>query len=194
MMPCIAIGTAAITVAGVAYGAGEYEKVKTTCHYGIKISLIIALIITVLLVVFAPQLALLFTYNQTSSELYPLIIDVLRVVSLFLVVTPIGGICAMVFQAMGKGTISLLLTVLRELVFVVVLSYILGIVLNLGVNGVLVGFILSLIIGSAISLMTFEFYIKKVENNTLTIINPIIHGINGIPNKIIAGLNCFSSR
>jgi putative MATE family efflux protein len=168
MMPCIAIGTAAITVAGVAYGAGEYEKVKTTCHYGIKISLIIASIITVLLVVFAPQLALLFTYNQTSSELYPLIIDVLRVVSLFLVVTPIGGICAMVFQAMGKGTISLLLTVVRELVFVVVLSYILGIVLNLGVNGVLVGFILGLIIGSAISLMTFEFYIKKVENNVIT--------------------------
>jgi Na+-driven multidrug efflux pump len=84
------------------------------------------------------------------------------------VVTPIGGICAMVFQAMGKGTISLLLTVVRELVFVVVLSYILGIVLNLGVNGVLVGFILGLIIGSAISLMTFEFYIKKVENNVIT--------------------------
>ena len=32
------------------------------------------------------------------------------------------------------------------------------------------------------------------NNITLAIINPIIHGTNGIPKKIIAGLNCFCSR
>ncbi|MBQ6220247.1 MAG: MATE family efflux transporter [Methanosphaera sp.] len=168
MMPCIAIGTSAITVAGVAYGAKEYDKVKTTCHYGIKISLMIATIITVLIVLFAPQLAMLFTYNQANSGLYNLIIDVLRIVSVFLVVTPVGGICAMVFQGMGKGTISLLLTVVRELVFVVLLSYLFGILLNYGVNGVLNGFIMGLIIGSAISLIVFELFIKKVKNANTT--------------------------
>lgn len=168
MMPCIAIGTSAITVAGVAYGAKEYDKVKTTCHYGIKISLMIATIITVLIVLFAPQLAMLFTYNQANNGLYNLIIDVLRIVSVFLVVTPVGGICAMVFQGMGKGTISLLLTIVRELVFVVLLSYLFGILLNFGVNGVLNGFIMGLIIGSAISLIVFELFIKKVKNAKTT--------------------------
>lgn len=166
MMPCIAIGTSAITVAGVAYGAKEYDKVKTTCHYGIKISLIIASIITVLLILFAPQVALLFTYSQSNNEFYQLIINVLRIVSVFLVVTPIGGICAMTFQGMGKGTLSLLLTVIRELVFVVILSYIFGILLNFGVNGVLFGFILGLTIGSAISLIVFESYIKKIKEKS----------------------------
>lgn len=168
MMPCIAIGTSAITVAGVAYGAKEYDKVKITCHYGIKISLMIATIITVLIVLFAPQLAMLFTYNQANNGLYNLIIDVLRIVSVFLVVTPVGGICAMVFQGMGKGTISLLLTVVRELVFVVLLSYLFGILLNFGVNGVLNGFIMGLIIGSAISLIVFELFIRKVKNANTT--------------------------
>lgn len=168
MMPCIAIGTSAITVAGVAYGAKEYDKVKTTCHYGIKISLMIATIITVLIVLFAPQLAMLFTYNQANNGLYNLIIDVLRIVSVFLVVTPVGGICAMVFQGMGKGTISLLLTIVRELVFVVLLSYLFGILLNFGVNGVLNGFIMGLIIGSAISLIVFELFIRKVKNANTT--------------------------
>ncbi|AWX31984.1 MATE family efflux transporter [Methanosphaera sp. BMS] len=168
MMPCIAIGTSAITVAGVAYGAKEYDKVKTTCHYGIKISLMIATIITVLIVLFAPQLAMLFTYNQANNGLYNLIIDVLRIVSVFLVVTPVGGICAMVFQGMGKGTISLLLTVVRELVFVVLLSYLFGILLNFGVNGILNGFVMGLIIGSAISLIVFELFIKKVKNANTT--------------------------
>lgn len=165
MMPCIAIGTSAITVAGVAYGAKEYDKVKTTCHYGIRISLIIASIITLLIVLFAPQLSMLFTYNQADNQLYNMIVDVLRIVSIFLVVTPVGGICAMIFQAMGKGTISLLLTFVRELIFVVVLAYLFGIVLNFGVNGVLIGFIMGLVIGSAISLIVFELFIRKIKND-----------------------------
>ncbi len=163
MMPCVAIGTAAITVAGVAYGSKEYDKVKTTCYYGIKISLIIASIITVLLIIFAPEVSLLFTYNQTDNQFHQLIIDVLRLVSLFLVVTPVGGICAMTLQGMGRGTLSLLLTVVRELVFVVLLAYVFGILLNFGVNGVLVGFILGLTIGSIISLIVFEICIKRVK-------------------------------
>jgi len=166
MMPCIAIGTSAITVAGVAYGAKEYDKVKITCHYGIKISLIIAIIITLLLLIFAPQVALLFTYNQTNNEFYELIINVLRVVSVFLVVTPVGGICAMTFQGMGKGTLSLILTIVRELIFVVFLSFVLGIVLNFGVNGVLIGFILGLTIGSLIALFVFETIIKRIKKET----------------------------
>ena len=167
MMPCIAIGTAAITVAGVAYGAKEFDKVKTTCHYGIKISLIIAGIITALIMIFAPQVALLFTYSQPNGELYQLIIDVLRVVSVFLIVTPVGGICAMTFQGMGKGVISLILTVVRELIFVIVLSYIFGIILNLGVNGVLIGFIMGLTVGSVISFIIFELFIKKIKETNM---------------------------
>lgn len=167
MMPCIAIGTAAITVAGVAYGAKEFDKVKTTCHYGIKISMMIAGIITALIIIFAPQVALLFTYSQSNAELYQLIIDVLRVVSVFLIVTPVGGICAMTFQGMGKGVISLILTIVRELIFVVVLSYVFGIILNLGVNGVLIGFIMGLTVGSIISFIIFELFMKKIKETNM---------------------------
>lgn len=167
MMPCIAIGTAAVTVAGVAYGAKEFDKVKTTCHYGIKISMMIAGIITALIIIFAPQVALLFTYSQSNAELYQLIIDVLRVVSVFLIVTPVGGICAMTFQGMGKGVISLILTIVRELIFVVVLSYVFGIILNLGVNGVLIGFIMGLTVGSIISFIIFELFMKKIKETNM---------------------------
>ena len=164
MMPCIAIGTSAITVAGVAYGAREFDKVKTTCHYGIKITSIISLIIMILLFLFTPELSILFVDKQANPEFYQLIIYVLRINLLFLIITPVGGICAMVFQAMGKGTISLLLTVIRELIFVVILSYLLGIVLNLGLNGIFIGFLSGLTIGCLISLGVFEGYMKKQEN------------------------------
>lgn len=161
MMPCIAIGTAAITVAGVAYGAKELDKVKTTCYYGIKISLIISAIITVFIMLFAPQISLMFTYNQTDGAFHQLIIDVLKIVSVFLLVTPVGGICAMTLQGMGRGTLSLLLTIIRELVFVVLLAYVFGIIFNFGVNGIFVGFLSGLAIGSLIALTVFELVIKR---------------------------------
>lgn len=166
MMPCIAIGTAAITVAGVAFGAKEYDKVQIICHYAIKISLIIATTITIMLVIFAPEVSLFFANNESNPEFYQLIIDVLKVVSVFLIVTPVGGICANTFQAMGKGTLSLVITIIRELIFVISLSYIFGIILKIGVNGVLLGLILGLLIGSTISLAVFEIYIKRLKEES----------------------------
>ena len=72
----------------------------------------------------------------------------------------------MTFQGMGKGTLSLILTIVRELIFVVFLSFVLGIVLNFGVNGVLIGFILGLTIGSLIALFVFETFIKRIKKET----------------------------
>ena len=166
MMPCIAIGTATVTVAGVAYGAREYDKLKTVCYYAIAISMVIASIITVLLIIFAPQVSLLFSYNQSNSEFYNLLVDMVRMLSVFLVVIPVGGICAMLFQGVGKGTLSLALTIVRELLFVIVISYILGIVLGYGTMGIIVGIILGLSVGSVIAFVAFKVFMKRITSDS----------------------------
>lgn len=168
MMPCIAIGTASITVAGVAYGAGEYDKLKTVCYYAITISMAIASIITVLLIIFAPQVSLLFTYNQTNSDFYNLLVDMVRMLAAFLVVTPVGGICAMLFQGVGKGSVSLSLTIVRELLFVIILAYILGIVLGYGTIGIIVGFILGLLVGSVIAFIAFKIFLNRITSKPVS--------------------------
>ena len=68
MMTSVGIGTAAITVGGVAYGARDYEKLKTTCYYSIKLSMIIAIAIVILIEIFAPQIALLFSYSTSCTS------------------------------------------------------------------------------------------------------------------------------
>ncbi len=40
LLPAIGVGTAAITVAGVAYGAKKYENIRTACRYSVKLGLI----------------------------------------------------------------------------------------------------------------------------------------------------------
>ena len=49
LLPAIGVGTAAITVAGVAYGAKKYENIRTACRYSVKLGLISSIIVCILL-------------------------------------------------------------------------------------------------------------------------------------------------
>ena len=73
LLPAIGVGTAAITVAGVAYGAKKYENIRTACRYSVKLGLISSIIVCILLFVFANQVAFIFSYSEASSHLEPLI-------------------------------------------------------------------------------------------------------------------------
>ncbi|WP_365316154.1 MATE family efflux transporter [uncultured Methanobrevibacter sp.] len=59
MCPLTSIGIAALTVERVAYGAKNYTNFKTTLNYSSKLSMIIALIMCIIIFIFAQQLSLL---------------------------------------------------------------------------------------------------------------------------------------
>lgn len=165
MMPSIGVGTAAITVAGVAFGEKSYKKLKTTCHYSIKLSLLVAVVAVAIIYIFAPQIAYLFSYSASSGSLNILVTKCLRELSFFILAAAIGGICANVLQGMGKGTISLCLTVVRELILVLLFCYTLCFTFSRGVNGILYGLTLGVLTGSFIALIVFELYLKKFKED-----------------------------
>jgi len=163
IIPTVGVGIAAITVAGVAYGERNYNKLKTTCHYSIKLSLIVSCITLIIIYLFAPQIAYLFAYGSNSGSLNTLIIQCLRDLSLFLLAGAIGIVSANVLQGMGKGTMSLILTVNREVILILLFSYILGFVFSWGVKGILYGMTIGVLIGSLIALLVFELYLKRLK-------------------------------
>ena len=61
-LPIIAIGTAVLTVAGVAYGAKNVKNLNMTLSYSIKISFAISIAVVILILLFSPQIASLFAY------------------------------------------------------------------------------------------------------------------------------------
>ena len=72
LLPAIGVGTAAITVAGFAYGAKKYENIRTALRYSVKLGLISSIIVCILLFVFANQVAFIFSYSEASSYLEPM--------------------------------------------------------------------------------------------------------------------------
>ena len=162
MLPAIGVGTAAISVAGVAFGAKKYENLRVTARYAVKVALIASIIVCIILNVFSNQIALIFSYSESSAQLAPLIAGFLQIMCLFILYVPFGASAGNVFQGVGKGTISFVLTTFREFILVLIFAYILGFVFNMGEFGIYCGMLLGGGIGSLICYTCIELYINKL--------------------------------
>lgn len=165
MIPLIGIGTAVITVAGVAYGARNVENLKTAHSYSIKLSFVLSIIIGVVMVIFSNQIALIFSYSDSSSVMSPQIATALSVLSLFVLAIPHGMMSSMVFQGVGKGINSLILTLLRSLIFESVFAYLFAFVLGWGLVGIYAGVVLGCFVGGTVGYIWAKIFIKKFGEN-----------------------------
>jgi Na+-driven multidrug efflux pump len=118
-----------------------------------------------ILYLFAPQIALIFSYSESSAQLAPLIAAFLQLMCLFILYVPFGASAGNVFQGVGKGTTSFILTLFREFILVLIFSYILGFTFNWGEFGIYCGMLLGGLIGSVIAYIYIELYINKLIKN-----------------------------
>ena len=162
MLPAIGVGTAAISVAGVAFGAKKYENLRITARYAVKVALIASIIVCIILNVFANQIVFIFSYSENSAQLAPLIAGFLQLMCLFILYVPFGASAGNVFQGVGKGTISFILTTFREFILVLIFAYLLGFTFNMGEFGIYCGMLLGGGIGSLICYGCIELYINKL--------------------------------
>lgn len=162
LLPAIGVGTAAITVAGVAYGAKKYENIRTACRYSVKLGLISSIIVCIVLFVFANQVAYIFSYSEASAHLEPLIASFIQLMCLFILYVPFGASAGNVFQGLGKGTTSFILTTFREFVLVLIFAYILGFVFNMGERGIYYGMLIGGFLGSVIAYGYIELYVDRL--------------------------------
>ena len=162
MLPAIGVGTAAISVAGVAFGAKKYENLRVTARYAVKVALIASIIVCIILNLFSNQIAFIFSYSENSAQLEPLIASFLQIMCLFILYVPFGASAGNVFQGVGKGTISFILTSFREFILVLIFAYLLGFVFNMGEFGIYCGMLLGGGIGSLICYACIELYINRL--------------------------------
>jgi Na+-driven multidrug efflux pump len=163
IIPLIGIGTAVLTVAGVAYGAHNYKNLQTGHSYSIKIGLIIAIIISVLMVIFSNQIATVFSYTSASSSLAPQIATALSILSFFNICVPHGMMSSMMFQGVGKGTYSLIITLLRSLILETVFAYIFCFTFGWGLIGIYSGVIFGCLVGGTFGYIWAKFFIKRFK-------------------------------
>ena len=164
MIPLIGIGTAVLTVAGVAYGARNPENLKTAHSYSIKIGFIISILLGIIMFVLGKQIAMLFSYTAASADLSTQIAQAISVLSLFVLAIPHGIMSSMVFQGVGKGTYSLIITLLRSLILESVFAYIFCFIFGWGVTGIYVGVVFGCFVGGTVGYIWTKLFIRSFEH------------------------------
>lgn len=162
--PLIGIGVAALTVGGAAYGAKNLRNFKIALNYSVKLGLISSAIICAIFFFFAEPLSFIFSYSVDSAILAPRVVDALRVLCFFILLMPLGVVAGNLFQSMGKGTISLLLTLLRSFILEILFAGVFAFVLSWADIGIYAGLVCGMMLGSVVSYIYINYYLKKNES------------------------------
>ena len=157
LFPIFGITQGFIPIAGFNYGAKNYNRVKQTIGIAIRYSIILATLIFVLLFGFPELTTKAFTTDISVIEKTP---NAMRWVFAATPIIAIQLIGSAYFQAVGKATPALLLTLSRQAFFFIPLIFILP--LWYGELGVWMAFPASDVLST---LVTAYFLQKEIKNN-----------------------------
>lgn len=174
MVPTLGLSMASISVSASSYGAGLYDRVRNVFLFSLKLGFILSVIIGIIIFIFAPQLSSLYHLSAQTKILSRLVAIMLKIYLIFFIATPIGMISGAFFQSLGKGPISLALTIIREFILSTVCMLFFAFVLEMDVIGVFLGLVIGKLLGAVIAFLYANYYsknlIKKMDkdksNNT----------------------------
>lgn len=161
MIPLIGIATAVLTVAGVAYGARDSEKLKIAHSYSIKLGFAVSILLGAIMFIFSSQIATMFAYTSASAVLAPQIATAISVLSLFVLAIPHGIMSSMVFQGVGKGIYSLIITLLRSLILETLFAYVFCFIFGWGLPGIYGGVVFGCFVGGTGGYLWAKYFINK---------------------------------
>lgn len=120
MMPMNGLGQAAIPIVGFNYGAKNGKRIKDTLKIMIPAASIIALIGTVIFMIFPSQLLHLFS---ASLEMLEMGVPALRIISITFICAAVTTVLGYSAAGLGNGVINMLGTAIRQLILLVPFVY-----------------------------------------------------------------------
>lgn len=129
-MPVFGLNQGLMPIMGYNFGAKNKDRLHSAIRYGCIIAAFIMLCGTVIFWVFPAQILSLFNAND---DILNMGIKAMRFISLSFLPAAIDIIFSTTFQAVGKGFSSMILSLLRQLVFILPAALVLS---NFGVNAV----------------------------------------------------------
>lgn len=124
-MPVFGLGNGLVAIVGYNYGARQRERV----YAAIKVALTIALGIMgvgLLLFMAVPQVLLSLFESGNAGDLRVMGQAALRTISLSFLMAAVGITVTVVFQAVGKGVYSLIMSLCRQLIVLLPAAYLLS--------------------------------------------------------------------
>jgi len=155
-MPVFGLSQGAMPILGYNFGARNKKRLLSTLKlYGL-IAIIIMSVGVLLFHLFPKQLLIIFS---ASKQMFNIGIPALKTMSLCFVFSAVGITISTVFQAIGQGFKSMVLSLLRQLIFILPAAYLLAKYTGLG--GIWYAFVIAELLTMCIAIPMLMFTLKK---------------------------------
>lgn len=158
-MPVLGLTNGMIPIIAFNYGARNKKRIMSTIRLSIYTAVVIMLIGLLCLEVFPAQLLTIF---NASPDMMAIGIPALRIISLSFIFAGFCIIIGSVFQALGNGMYSLIISIARQLVVILPVAYIFA--LLFGLSSVWWAIPIAEIVSVILSALLFKrIYKKKIK-------------------------------
>jgi putative MATE family efflux protein len=161
-MPLMGISTAVMSVTGAAFGARSVRKLRDSFLYAVKFSFMIEMGIALVTFAFAYPIAYAFTHTGSSVGLRDDLTSFLRIICFFYPTVALGMLSSSMFQGVGRGLDSLIITVLRVLILMPPFALIFAYIFGMGLDGIWLGIVVANVIGAFLSFSWAMIFMKRI--------------------------------
>ena len=114
IVPAVAIGSALIPVASSAFGQRDMGRMRASFRFAITRGIPIVVALAAIVEIFPEQILYVFTYSEEMADIRPEIVEMLRVMCLYIGFFAFTPICSGYLQALGHPNRSLIVAVCRN--------------------------------------------------------------------------------
>ena len=158
VLPVFGLNNSVISIVSYNYGAGKIKRLLKA----VKLANIYAFGIMFAGFVLCQTLPVpILKLFDASDNMLSIGIPALRIISFAFLIAPFSIVSSGTFQALGKGIFSLIVSLIRQLIVILPLSYLLAGIM--GINGVWIAFPMAEIVAGILTI----FYLKKLYQNEI---------------------------
>ena len=128
-MPLFGVTNGLVPIVGYNFGARKRARVMETIKFAALLALCIMGVGTLLFQLFP---GLFLSFFNASADMLAIGIPALRIISISFVIAGVSIVLSSTFQAVGNGILSLIMSVVRQLVFLLPCAFILAKLFGLG--------------------------------------------------------------
>jgi putative MATE family efflux protein len=161
-MPVFGLNNGMVPIIAYSYGARRRDRMMKTIKLSVMYALCLMIIGLAVMQIFPKQLLALFS---ASDDMVRMGVPALRTISLHFVFAAFSIICLSTFQALGYGLLSMSVSIMRQLIFLLPSAYILSLTGN--VDNIWFSFLIAEGMAVVTSLMLFRFVVYKRTIKTL---------------------------
>ena len=162
-LPTFALASGMVTLTGMFYGAKRLDLIRETVCYVLIRGQILALSFGLIFYFFSPLIFTLFTSNEMIAAMA---VDYIRTIVFAFPFMTLGVISGRIFQGLGEGMPSLLLTAMRVIFVSGTLAYVFIFVLKLGLWSIWLALALGATVTSIIALAWLILRLRDLEKHS----------------------------